>query len=180
MTMYCPRTAGGRRIRPGTYRPRQFCPLPGSAPVKEVDQNDNACRSAPLAGLARNCPELVRYDERHAKTDSTSPGRGAAGSSGYREPPANPQPGIKLSADQLKAQIHVTAGRRLRPQSWPNGARVAVALSFDVDNMSASLARGDLAPGVLSRGEYGAVDGLPRILRLLDSTRFPPRSSSRR
>jgi len=89
------------------------------------------------------------------------------------QPPANPQPGIKLSVDQLKAQIHVTAGRRLRPQSWPNGARVAVALSFDVDNMSASLARGDLAPGVLSRGEYGAVDGLPRILRLLDKHQVP-------
>jgi peptidoglycan/xylan/chitin deacetylase (PgdA/CDA1 family) len=84
-----------------------------------------------------------------------------------------PQPGIRLTLDQIKAQIRVTAGRRLRPQSWPNGSRVAVALSFDVDNMSASLARGDLAPGVLSRGEYGAVDGLPRILRLLDKHRIP-------
>lgn len=90
-----------------------------------------------------------------------------------QQPPAIPQPGTKLSVDQLKAQIHVTAGRRLRPQSWPNGAHVAVALSFDVDNMSASLARGDLAPGVLSRGEYGAVDGLPRILRLLDKHKIP-------
>jgi peptidoglycan/xylan/chitin deacetylase (PgdA/CDA1 family) len=88
-------------------------------------------------------------------------------------PPAIPQPGTKLSVDQLKAQIQVTAGRRLRPQSWPNGARVAVSLSFDVDNMSASLARGDLAPGVLSRGEYGAVDGLPRILKLLDKHQLP-------
>jgi len=83
------------------------------------------------------------------------------------------QPGLKLSVDQLKAQIHVTAGRRLRPQSWPNSSRVAVALSFDVDNLSASLARGELAPGVLSRGEYGAVDGLPRILRLLDKYQVP-------
>jgi peptidoglycan/xylan/chitin deacetylase (PgdA/CDA1 family) len=90
-----------------------------------------------------------------------------------QQPPAIPQPGTKLSVDQLKAQIRVTAGRRLRPESWPNGARVAVALSFDVDNMSASLARGDLAPGVLSRGEYGAVDGLPRILRLLDKHQLP-------
>ena len=90
-----------------------------------------------------------------------------------QQPSGDPQPGLKLSVDQLKAQIHVTAGRRLRPQSWPNGARVAVALSFDVDNMSTSLARGDLAPGVLSRGEYGAVDGLPRILRLLDKHQLP-------
>jgi len=86
---------------------------------------------------------------------------------------AQPQPGTKLSVDQIKAQIHVTAGRRLRPQSWPNGARVAVALSFDVDNMSASLARGELAPVGLSRGEYGAVDGLPRVLRLLNKYQIP-------
>jgi len=86
---------------------------------------------------------------------------------------AIPQPGTRLSVDQLKSQIHVTAGRRLRPSSWPNGARVAVALSFDVDNMAPSLARGDIAPVILSRGEYGAVDGLPRILRLLDKYEIP-------
>lgn len=84
-----------------------------------------------------------------------------------------PQPGTRLTIDQLKAQLHVTAGRRLRPQSWPNGARVAVALSFDVDNVSASLARGELAPVALTRGEYGAVDGLPRVLRLLDKYQVP-------
>jgi peptidoglycan/xylan/chitin deacetylase (PgdA/CDA1 family) len=89
--------------------------------------------------------------------------------------PAPPiaQPGLKLSVDQLKAQIHVTAGKRLRPKSWPNGARVAVALSFDVDNQTTPLVRGDLAPGVLSRGEYGALEGLPRILRLLDKHQLP-------
>ncbi len=91
----------------------------------------------------------------------------------FAQQPQLAQPGTKLSVDQLKAQIRVTAGRRLRPQSWPNGARVAVALSFDVDNMSAPLARGDLSPGVLSRGEYGAVDGLPRVLRLLDKHQIP-------
>ncbi len=85
-----------------------------------------------------------------------------------QQPTTIPQLGIKLSVDQLNAQIHVTAGRRLRPPSCPDGARVAVAVGFDVDEMTASLARGDLTPGVLSRGEYGAIDGLLRILRLLD------------
>ena len=84
--------------------------------------------------------------------------------------PPRPQPGTKLSLDELKAQMfHVSAGRRLKPKSWPNGARVAVGLSFDVDNASASLATGDLISESISRGEYGAVDGLPRILRLLDN-----------
>jgi peptidoglycan/xylan/chitin deacetylase (PgdA/CDA1 family) len=64
--------------------------------------------------------------------------------------------------------FHVSAGRRLKPKAWPNNARVAVALSFDVDNASAALARGNLNYEVISRGEYGAVDGLPRILRLLE------------
>ena len=85
-----------------------------------------------------------------------------------------PQPGVKLSLDQLKAQMfHVSAGRRLKPKAWPNGGRVAVGLSFDVDNASASLATGDLLSESISRGEYGAVDGVPRILRLLDKHQIP-------
>lgn len=83
-------------------------------------------------------------------------------------------PGTRLTLDQLKQQFfHVSAGRRLKPASWPNGARVAVALSFDVDNASAALSNGDLGSETLSRGEYGAVDGLPRILRLLDTHGVP-------
>ena len=70
---------------------------------------------------------------------------------------------------ELKAQtFHVSAGRRLKPDSWPEGNRVAVALSFDVDNATATLSRGNLNSEVISRGEYGAVDGLPRILRMLE------------
>lgn len=85
-----------------------------------------------------------------------------------------PQPGTKLTLEQLKAQMfHVSAGKRLKPKAWPNGARVAVGLSFDVDNASAELATGNLISEVISRGEYGAVDGLPRILRLLDKHQIP-------
>ena len=91
-----------------------------------------------------------------------------------QSPPPVPQPGVKLSLDELRAQMfHVSAGRRLKPASWPGGARVAVALSFDVDNASAALARGTLNYEVISRGEYGAVDGLPRILQLLERHKIP-------
>jgi peptidoglycan/xylan/chitin deacetylase (PgdA/CDA1 family) len=87
---------------------------------------------------------------------------------------ARPQPGVKLTLDELKAQMfHVSAGRRLHPKAWPNGGRVAVGLSFDVDNASASLATGDLISESISRGEYGAIDGVPRILRLLDKHQVP-------
>src|SRR5215813_12926832 len=85
-----------------------------------------------------------------------------------------PQPGVRLPLSQIEAQMfHVSAGRRLKPASWPNGARVAVGLSFDVDNATASLATGNLISEVISRGEYGAVDGIPRILRLLDTHQLP-------
>ena len=87
---------------------------------------------------------------------------------------SRPQPGTKLSIAQVEAQMfHVSAGKRLKPRSWPNGARVAVGLSFDVDNATADLATGNLISESISRGEYGAVDGLPRILRLLDKHRLP-------
>ena len=51
--------------------------------------------------------------------------------------------------------FHVSAGRRLRPASWPGGARVAVALSFDVDNASA--APGDRLPHSSDRQAAGRV-----------------------
>lgn len=88
--------------------------------------------------------------------------------------PSNTSPGARLSLDELKRQMfHVSAGRRLKPETWPGGARVAVGLSFDVDNATATLATGNLDYEVISRGEYGAVDGLPRILRLLERHRVP-------
>jgi len=97
----------------------------------------------------------------------------AAGATLFAQAP-RPQPGTKLTLEQLKAQMfHVSAGKRLKPKAWPNGARVAVGLSFDVDNASAELATGNLISEVISRGEYGAVDGLPRILRLLDKHQIP-------
>ncbi len=91
-----------------------------------------------------------------------------------QQPDAPEFPGTKQTLDELKARFfRVSAGRRLRPSAWPNGARVAVALSFDVDNASAALARGDLRLEGLSRGEYGAIDGLPRVLRVLAATDVP-------
>src|ERR1051326_612035 len=95
--------------------------------------------------------------------------------SGAAQSPA-PQsmPGLKLSIDQLKAQYtHYSVGKRLKPKQWPNGARVAVALSFDIDNATVPLSRGQLGSEDLSRGMYGAIDGLPRILRLLDRQNVP-------
>lgn len=84
------------------------------------------------------------------------------------------QPGATWSDEQLrKAVAPARAGRRLTPTSWPNGARVAVSITFDDDNESYLLAAGDTSPTALSAGEYGAKSGLPRILRLLDKYEVP-------
>lgn len=86
----------------------------------------------------------------------------------------DPLPGTRLSLDELRRQMfHVGAGQRLKPASWPGEARVAVGLSFDVDNATATLSTGNLDYEILSRGEYGAVDGLPRILRMLERQQIP-------
>jgi peptidoglycan/xylan/chitin deacetylase (PgdA/CDA1 family) len=89
-------------------------------------------------------------------------------------PPPAAMPGLKLPIDQLRTQYqHYGVGKRLKPKQWPNGAKVAVALSFDVDNATVPLSRGNLASEDLSRGMYGAIDGLPRILRMLDRQSVP-------
>jgi peptidoglycan/xylan/chitin deacetylase (PgdA/CDA1 family) len=64
-------------------------------------------------------------------------------------------------------------GRKLTPKSWPGNARVAVCLSFDVDNESYLLARGETSPTTLSAADFGAQTGLPRILALLDRYQLP-------
>jgi peptidoglycan/xylan/chitin deacetylase (PgdA/CDA1 family) len=91
-----------------------------------------------------------------------------------QSPPPQSMPGLNLGLDELKAQYtHMGVGRRLKPKTWPNGARVAVALSFDIDNATVPLSRGQLGSEDLSRGMYGAIDGLPRILRVLDNQNVP-------
>jgi peptidoglycan/xylan/chitin deacetylase (PgdA/CDA1 family) len=81
------------------------------------------------------------------------------------------------STDRVKQTIGmIRAGKSLAPKQWPGGARVAVLLSFDVDNETVFLA--PVAPGrpnigALSQGEYGARVGLKRVLALLDKQKIP-------
>ncbi|MBR0669266.1 polysaccharide deacetylase [Roseomonas hellenica] len=59
------------------------------------------------------------------------------------------------------------AGRSLRPRHWPDGARCAVALSFDADHETIPLRDADESPMRSSQGQYGARAAMPRIRRLL-------------
>jgi peptidoglycan-N-acetylglucosamine deacetylase len=82
--------------------------------------------------------------------------------------------GWEWSTDTVMKVINaVRAGRSLQPKSWPNGARVAVSLSFDVDNETVNLRFGQPTIGDLSQGQYGARSGLPRIVSLLDRHAIP-------
>jgi len=84
------------------------------------------------------------------------------------------QPGTKWTEDQLRQAVApARVGRKLTPKSWPGNARVAVCLSFDVDNESYLLARGETSPTTLSAADFGAQTGLPRILELLDRYQIP-------
>jgi hypothetical protein len=48
----------------------------------------------------------------------------------------------------------VRAGRDLTPSRWPNDAKVAVALSFDLDNESSALRDAELRRALVRSGEH--------------------------
>ena len=74
-----------------------------------------------------------------------------------------------LSDSQIREIVgRVRAGQDLSPKSWPEGGRVAVGLSFDLDNETGTLRDNGTSPALFSQGEYGSRAGLPRVLALLD------------
>ena len=92
-----------------------------------------------------------------------------------QQAPADQQSGLTWTEDQIREVAHhVRAGRTLTPMSWPNGARVAVCLSFDPDNFSTQMRRGDSNNIVgISLGEYAPMTGIPRLVKLLDKHDVP-------
>ena len=78
------------------------------------------------------------------------------------EPWQWPEPHWRKLVDQVRA------GRSYRPPAWKNGARCAIALSFDSDHETSELRDGGKSIGRMSWGQYGNRVGVPRILKLLD------------
>lgn len=79
---------------------------------------------------------------------------------------------IDSTEEQIRQAVGTArVGKKLTPRAWPGGARIAVCLSFDVDNEL--LQRANPLPVPLSVGEYGATTSLPRILNLLDRHQVP-------
>ncbi len=79
------------------------------------------------------------------------------------------------SEEYVVSQVNqVRAGRDLNPDSWPGDARVAVLLSYDVDNETVQgLRTGNINIGQLSQGQYGSRVALPRIVKLMDEQEIP-------
>jgi peptidoglycan/xylan/chitin deacetylase (PgdA/CDA1 family) len=98
---------------------------------------------------------------------------GCSFQSSAQHPPGAATPiTVDSTEDQIRQAVGTArVGRKLTPKVWPNGARVAVCLSFDVDNEL--LQRANPLPVPLSVGEYGATTSIPRILALLDRHQVP-------
>lgn len=80
----------------------------------------------------------------------------------------------KLEREEWQGLVgRLRAGRPLKPESWPGGARAAVALSFDCDHETFELGAGRSSVGRLSWGEYGRRVGVPRILDVLERQSVP-------
>jgi peptidoglycan/xylan/chitin deacetylase (PgdA/CDA1 family) len=78
------------------------------------------------------------------------------------------------SLEKIKSKVaKVRAGKGLTPESWPDGAKVAVALSFDFDAETNALRDNQISPGIFSQGEYAARAAVGRILLLLDKYNIP-------
>jgi peptidoglycan/xylan/chitin deacetylase (PgdA/CDA1 family) len=84
------------------------------------------------------------------------------------------QPGTRWTDDQLKEAVSLArTGRKLTPKSWPNGAKVAVCLSFDDDTEAPLLRDGTTSPTTLSASDFGAETGTGRILAMLERHNVP-------
>lgn len=80
---------------------------------------------------------------------------------------------VQMSIEEIRGIVRrVGKGRSLQPDTWPGGARVAVLLSFDVDDETVELRSGGDSINVLSDLQYGRV-GLKRIVDLLDRHEIP-------
>ena len=87
---------------------------------------------------------------------------------------ASPEPWNWTEEFVRSAVDQVRAGRDLNPDSWPGGARVAVLLSYDVDNETVQgLRTGSISIGPLSQGQYGSRVALPRVVELMNAQNVP-------
>ena len=87
---------------------------------------------------------------------------------------SNPDPVWSWPEDHWRGIVRkVRAGRSMKPRKWKGGARAVVALSFNCPNETMELGAGTTSLARLSQGQYGARQGIPRILALLKAHGVP-------
>lgn len=89
------------------------------------------------------------------------------------EQPRQLEPWQWPEAHWRKLVNQVRAGRTYRPKTWKDGARCAVALSFDSDHETNELREGGKSIGRMAWGQYGNRVCIPRILKLLGKYGVP-------
>jgi peptidoglycan/xylan/chitin deacetylase (PgdA/CDA1 family) len=129
--------------------------------------NRHASKAPVIEQAHRICREESMKHTAHAAQQTSSAIDGNPASQGADAPWRWPE------ARWRQAVNKVRAGRALAPTAWPHGNRVAVALSFDVDQETGSLRDGRTSPALLAQGEYGSRAGVPRILKLLERYGIP-------
>ena len=82
-------------------------------------------------------------------------------------------PAYRFSEEQIRSAVPVRVGRKLLTRGWPNGAKVAVSLAFEMDAEASGVTPGELLPVPLSAREFGMVQGLRRVLESLDRHNVP-------
>jgi peptidoglycan/xylan/chitin deacetylase (PgdA/CDA1 family) len=129
--------------------------------------------SCALIAVGCAAPEGPATDA--AEADGGPAGSGPAGSGQAGDGQASNEEPWNWSEERVREAVdQVRAGRDLTPDAWPDGARVAVLFSFDVDNETVQgLRTGEVSVGPLSQGEYGSRVALPRVVSLLDEERIP-------
>lgn len=76
--------------------------------------------------------------------------------------------------DHWKKLINrVRGGTTYRPKQWKNGARCAVALSFDSDHETNELRDGGTSYGRMQWGQYANRVGIPKVLTFLEKEAIP-------
>lgn len=85
---------------------------------------------------------------------------------------------LSWSVEKVKSIANkIRASNSLNPHAWKDDSKVAVLFSVDVDNELGAFTlygtSGVIPEGAMSYGEYGANEGLPRIIKVLKKDNIP-------
>src|ERR1700744_4944678 len=117
------------------------------------------------------CPSSTLGRSMDARPSGGNPAEEGPMNDSTRHPEGEPWQGAQATWRRIVGRAR--AGRSLKPKAWPDGARCAVAISFDADHETIPLRDGDESPMRISQGQYGNRQATPRIRKLLEREQVP-------